>query len=59
MAEYKQKKKKLSEAEALTLAKRQWDCYVRARDSGHEDYIDIAKKCDAFYRGAYFYDPYP
>ena len=51
MAEYKQKKKKLSEAEALTLAKRQWDCYVRARDSGHEDYIEIAKQCDAFYRG--------
>tara|TARA_R100000458_G_scaffold53886_1_gene56524 strand:- start:11221 stop:13344 length:2124 start_codon:yes stop_codon:yes gene_type:complete len=51
MAEYKKKKKKLSEAESLTLAKRQWDCYVRARDSGHEEYIDTAKKCDAFYRG--------
>ncbi len=51
MAEYKKKKKKLSEAESLTLAKRQWECYIRARDSGHEEYIDTAKKCDAFYRG--------
>ena len=51
MADYKNKKKKLSAAEELTLAKRQWECYTRARDSGHEDYIEIAKQCDAFYRG--------
>ena len=51
MAEYKKTKKKLSAAEELTLAKRQWECYTRARDSGHDDYIEMAKKCDAFYRG--------
>ena len=51
MAEYKKTKKKVSAAEELTLAKRQWECYTRARDSGHEDYIDMAQKCDAFYRG--------
>ena len=51
MAEYKKTKKKISAAEELTLAKRQWECYTRARDSGHEDYIDMAQKCDAFYRG--------
>jgi|TARA_R110000744_G_scaffold137388_1_gene247902 hypothetical protein len=51
MAEYKKTKKKLSAAEELTLAKRQWESYTRARDSGHDDYIEIAKQCDAFYRG--------
>ena len=44
-------KKNLSKAEELTLAKNQWNCYTRARDAGHEDYIDMAKKCDAYYRG--------
>ena len=49
---YKKKiKKNLSKAEELTLAKNQWNCYTRARDAGHEDYIDMAKKCDAYYRG--------
>jgi len=36
--------------EAAT-ARNQWDRYVRARDNGHLDYIDMAKRCDAFYRG--------
>jgi hypothetical protein len=51
MATYKAKKK-LNKAEEADLAKKQFQGYVRARDSGHEDYIEIAKRCDAFYRGA-------
>ena len=48
---YKKTKKKLNKAEELTLAKNQWNSYVRARDAGHDDFIDMAKKCDAYYRG--------
>ena len=51
MATYKAKKK-LNKAEEADLAKKQFQGYIRARDSGHEDYIEIAKRCDAFYRGA-------
>ena len=51
MADYDKKEKKLSKAEQHELAKKQWGCYVRARDNGHTDYIDIAKQCDAYYRG--------
>ena len=43
--------KKLSKAEQHELAKRQWAAYVRARDNGHLDYVEIAKQCDAYYRG--------
>ncbi|WP_133060345.1 genomic island protein [Parendozoicomonas haliclonae] len=38
-------------AEERTIADRQWQMYTRARDAGHLDYIEHAKKCDAFYRG--------
>ncbi len=48
---YKKVKQKLSKAEEHELARNQYDCYVRARDNGHLDYIEIAKQCDAFYRG--------
>lgn len=44
-------KQNLNKAEELALAKSQWDCYTRARDSGHEEYIQLAKKCDQYYRG--------
>jgi hypothetical protein len=47
----KKPKKNLTKAEELTLAKTQFNAYVRARDHGHEDYIHMAKKCDAYYRG--------
>ncbi len=47
----KKLKAKLSKAEEHELAKKQWASYVRARDNGHQDYIEIAKQCDAFYRG--------
>lgn len=36
--------------ETLT-ARNQWNRYTRARDSGHLDYCDMAKKCDKYYRG--------
>lgn len=51
MAEYKKPKQKLDAAEEANLARRQWEAYTRARDNGHTDYIEIAKQCDAFYRG--------
>jgi len=44
-------KKKLNKAEQHELARKQWEAYTRARDNGHQDYIAIAKRCDAFYRG--------
>lgn len=51
MAYSKKPSKKVKEAEDLALAKSQWDSYSRARDNGHDQYIQMAKKCDAFYRG--------
>lgn len=33
------------------LADTQWDRYIRARDNGHLEYVEMAKKCDAYYRG--------
>tara|TARA_Y100001937_G_scaffold48195_1_gene67282 strand:- start:16863 stop:18989 length:2127 start_codon:yes stop_codon:yes gene_type:complete len=47
----KKLKKTLNKAEELALAKSQWECYTRARDNGHEEYIQMAKKCDMYYRG--------
>jgi hypothetical protein len=51
MAKYKKPKENLNAAEEANLARRQWEAYTRARDHGHTDYIEIAKQCDAFYRG--------
>ena len=42
---------RLSVEEQNTIASSQWDRYVRARDNGHLEYIYMAKKCDAYYRG--------
>lgn len=50
MATFKSKKR-LSPGEEAEIASGQWDRYVRARDNGHLEYIDNAKRCDAFYRG--------
>jgi len=47
----KKPKQKLTKAEELTLAKSQFNAYTRARDNGHEEYIEMAKKCDRYYRG--------
>ncbi len=41
-------KKKLSKAKQFQLARDQWNAYTRARDNGHQDYIAVAKRCDAF-----------
>ena len=45
------KSARLSPGEEQRIAAGQWDRYVRARDNGHLEYIEMAKKCDAFYRG--------
>lgn len=45
------KKPRISPGEEDKLAHDQWDRYVRARDHGHLDYVDLAKKCDAYYQG--------
>lgn len=42
---------KTNPAEEHVIAHNQWDRYVRARDNGHLDYIEMAKKCDSYYRG--------
>ena len=43
--------RKLKPEEEYSIANNQWEQYVRARDSGHDDYVDVAMKCDAYYRG--------
>ena len=48
---YHKKKKKLSKEEEHLIATNQFERYERARDNGHLDYVETAKKCDAFYRG--------
>ena len=45
------KMKKMDAATEASIARNQWDRYIRARDNGHLDYIDMAKRCDSFYRG--------
>jgi len=40
-----------SKTDDITVADNQWNRYTRARDSGHLDYCDMAKRCDAYYRG--------
>jgi len=49
--DYSKKKKKLSTEEEHYIATNQFERYERARDNGHLEYIETAKKCDAFYRG--------
>lgn len=44
-------KAKAQTIEDQQLAHQQWSRYVRARDNGHLQYVEMAKKCDAFYRG--------
>ena len=43
--------KKMDAATEASIARNPWDRYIRARDNGHLDYIDMAKRCDSFYRG--------
>lgn len=37
--------------EEINLAETNWRRYERARDSGHLEWVEMAKKCDAYYRG--------
>ena len=46
-----QSAKRMTPGEQQEVASRQWDRYIRARDNGHLEYIETAKKCDAYYRG--------
>ena len=48
---YKKSLSRMTAAEQQEVASKQWDRYTRARDNGHLEYIEMAKKCDAFYRG--------
>lgn len=45
------KKSSMSPEEEGRIASTQWDRYERARDNGHLEYIEMAKKCDAYYQG--------
>ena len=45
------KQKRLSPEQEEIITETQWARYTRARDNGHLDYIDMAKKCDAYYQG--------
>jgi hypothetical protein len=40
-----------SDLEEWNIAENNWRRYERARDSGHLDWVEVAKKCDAYYRG--------
>ena len=45
------KRRNIKPGEEDVISRTQWDRYTRARDNGHVEYIDLAKKCDAFYQG--------
>jgi hypothetical protein len=45
------KKRSMSPEEEGRIASTQWDRYERARDNGHIEYIEMAKKCDSYYQG--------
>ena len=44
----KKTSKKMNPADEQRIAASQWNRYTRARDNGHLDFIDMAKKCDQF-----------
>ena len=35
----------------LAIARRQWQRYVRLRDSGHSDWLKLARRMEDYYRG--------
>ena len=51
MAYQNKKRRSMSAGEESLIASAQWDRYERARDNGHLDYIEMAKRCDAYYQG--------
>ena len=44
-------KKKIDPAKEEEISRTQWARYERARDNGHLDYVEMALKCDEYYRG--------
>jgi hypothetical protein len=47
----KQKRTKLSAEKEHAIASEQWERYTRARNNGHDDYVELAQICNAFYQG--------
>ena len=45
------KQKRISPEQEEIITNTQWSRYERARDHGHLEYIDMAKRCDAYYQG--------
>ena len=45
------KSKKISPEKEEEITRTQWARYERARDNGHLDYVEMALKCDEYYRG--------
>jgi hypothetical protein len=41
----------MAEGEPNAVAEANWVAYQRARDAGHDNWLEIAKKCDDFYLG--------
>ena len=44
-------KNKIDPAKEEEITRTQWARYERARDNGHLDYVEMALKCDEYYRG--------
>ena len=45
------KTKKMDPAKEEEITRTQWARYERARDNGHLDYVDMALRCDEYYKG--------
>ena len=41
----------MAEQDDNAVAEANWVAYQRARDAGHDSWLEIAKKCDDFYLG--------
>lgn len=46
----------MAEMEPNAVAEANWVAYQRARDAGHDDWLEVAKKCDRFYLGEQWED---
>lgn len=45
------KEQRISPEKEGEITRTQWQRYERARDNGHLDYVDMAKRCDEYYQG--------
>ena len=41
----------MSTEDRIAVAEANWVAYQRARDTGHDEWLEVAKKCDDFYLG--------